>query len=69
MILAAVWLKWWSDANAGKSTQNLGLYLGVYSVFEVTAVIFLGLLVWYWRFPRIFSLLIISICLGTASPP
>jgi ATP-binding cassette subfamily C (CFTR/MRP) protein 1 len=46
-VPSAVWLKWWSDANAGKPTQRLGLYLGVYSAFEVTAVVFLGLLVWY----------------------
>ncbi|KAE9374191.1 canalicular multispecific organic anion transporter 1 [Stipitochalara longipes BDJ] len=42
-----VWLKWWSDANSGKPTQNVLMYLGVYSVFEVAAVVFLGLLVWH----------------------
>jgi hypothetical protein len=29
------------------------MYLGVYSVFEVTAVALLGLLVWYGPFLRI----------------
>jgi ATP-binding cassette subfamily C (CFTR/MRP) protein 1 len=62
-------LKWWADANAGKSTQKTGMYLGVYSVFEVTAVVLLGLLVWYDIVPLIFSLPTKTGYLGTVSPP
>jgi hypothetical protein len=59
MISTAIWLKWWSDANAGRPTQRVGMYLGVYSALEVTAVIFFGLMVWYGsNMPHIFSLLI-----------
>jgi len=69
MIFEAVWLKWWADANARKATQSTGMYLGVYSVFEVTAVVFLGLLVWYGLIPLISSLPTKIECLGTVSPP
>jgi hypothetical protein len=52
----AVWLKWWSDTNAVKPNHNLGMYLGVYSVFQVCAVVCLGLLVWYDCLAGIFRL-------------
>jgi hypothetical protein len=52
----------------GNPTQSLGMYLGVYSVFEVTAVAFLGLLVWYGLIPHIFSLPTKIECLGIVSP-
>lgn len=68
MTFAAVWLKWWSDANAGKSTQRVGMYLGAYAAFEVTALVFLGLMIWYGIIPCLFSLLSLT-CVGTASPP
>jgi hypothetical protein len=45
------------------------MYLGVYSVFQVTAVVLLGLLVWYDPIPLIFSLATKIECLGTLSPP
>jgi hypothetical protein len=45
------------------------MYLGVYSVFQVTAVVLLGLLVWYDLIPLILSLPTKIECLGTVSPP
>jgi ATP-binding cassette subfamily C (CFTR/MRP) protein 1 len=38
----AVWLKWWADSDAARPNQKTSMYLGIYSVFQVAALIFLG---------------------------
>jgi ATP-binding cassette subfamily C (CFTR/MRP) protein 1 len=38
----AVWLKWWADSDAAHPNQKTSMYLGIYSVFQVAALIFLG---------------------------
>jgi len=41
----AVWLNWWSEANAKQPNQRVGFYLGVYAAMQVLAVLSFGLLV------------------------
>jgi hypothetical protein len=40
---AALWLGWWVDANVTKADADLGKWLGVYAVFGILAVAFVGI--------------------------
>jgi ATP-binding cassette subfamily C (CFTR/MRP) protein 1 len=42
----AVWIKWWSDANAKSPNKDIGMYIGVYSVLSIGAYLSIVLLVW-----------------------
>jgi ATP-binding cassette, subfamily C (CFTR/MRP), member 1 len=43
----AVWLKFWTDANAEEPNQRAGYYIGVYAAFQVLGVMSNALLIWY----------------------
>ena len=43
----AVWLKWWTDANASSENNQTGKYLGVYAMLQVVGLLFSGALVWF----------------------
>jgi ATP-binding cassette subfamily C (CFTR/MRP) protein 1 len=40
---AALWLSWWVDANTTRPDADLGKWLGVYAVFGILALAFLGI--------------------------
>ncbi len=39
----ALWLSWWVDANKTRPDADLGKWLGVYAVFGILALAFLGI--------------------------
>ncbi|KAL3422989.1 hypothetical protein PVAG01_04736 [Phlyctema vagabunda] len=48
-----VWLKWWADANNASPNADIGMYLGVYIAFQVSAVFALFLVAWQSFVPLI----------------
>lgn len=48
---AAVWLKFWTDADGNNTGQQAGYYIGVYSALQILAVIWFAILIWYWPPP------------------
>lgn len=60
--ITAVWLQWWGEASehAQNTAQNTaGLYLGVYSVFQVAAVAAIFAVCWLVTFDlRVYVLLV-----------
>ncbi|KAH8681362.1 multidrug resistance-like protein [Xylariales sp. PMI_506] len=46
-IFPNIWLEWWSHASAAEGNQSLGLYLGVYSAFQVAATVSNFTLTWF----------------------
>ncbi|KAJ5634865.1 multidrug resistance-associated protein [Penicillium herquei] len=41
-----LWVDWWSAANTKHPNQKIGMYLGVYAMFSVVAVVSLGIASW-----------------------
>ena len=44
--MTAVWLKFWTDANAANPNERTGYYLGVFSALQVLGVITFALQIW-----------------------
>lgn len=43
----AVWVKWWSEANASEPNKTVGFYLGIYAMFGVLGTLSLSLAAWF----------------------
>jgi len=37
--MTAVWVMWWSEANAEKLNKNVGMYIGVYAMLGVLGTV------------------------------
>ncbi|KAL7914654.1 P-loop containing nucleoside triphosphate hydrolase protein [Trichoderma velutinum] len=44
---AQIWLKWWTEANEGRSDTNTGMYYGVYAMFLCLGVAAIGVDCWF----------------------
>ena len=42
-----IWLKWWTDVNSSGHEQQTGLYLGVYTVFQIGGLVTCAITVYY----------------------
>jgi ATP-binding cassette, subfamily C (CFTR/MRP), member 1 len=42
----AVWLDWWSAANAAEPNKNIGMYMGVYAFFGIFALVVISVSAW-----------------------
>jgi ATP-binding cassette, subfamily C (CFTR/MRP), member 1 len=47
MMIQAIWLSWWSEANAAQPNQRVAMYMGTYALFGVLGVISACLAAWY----------------------
>lgn len=39
IIILAVWMKWWSDANNEEPNKDVWMYLGIYVLFAVVGTL------------------------------
>ncbi|GJN80117.1 hypothetical protein PLIIFM63780_003641 [Purpureocillium lilacinum] len=65
---SAIWIKWWSAANAEQPNQNVGMYLGVYAILGIagsmTVFACIGKLVLIEVFSQYFGIFLPVLCLA-----
>lgn len=45
-IMIAVWLKWWAEANTANPNENVGMYIGIFSMFGLLGSVFVSIAAW-----------------------
>jgi hypothetical protein len=44
--MSAIWIKWWSEANAVHPNQDVGMYMGVFVVLGITGILMVLSICW-----------------------
>jgi len=45
----AVWVKWWTEANAVKPNQSVGMYMGIFAMLGGLGTVGATVAAWYVR--------------------